>query len=347
MKRGFFMRKIVSYVLVLTILVASVLCSGFPINALTKVGSLHYKGSRYAIILNTRGYTFEQMEKYCESLGGHLATITSDGENTALYDFIKSLGYDDVFFGFTDSEVEGRWKWVTGETVSYTNWSSGEPNNERGIENYAMFYHGSSPYKWNDSDLQTGNTSITNTPFICEWDISIQARTTSSITLAWEQTSNANGYELQRYVSGSWKKVKDLTTDSYKIKNLAGGTKYRFRVRAYTNKNSKTYIYSSRSITAYTKPKKTTIKKISSTKNSITCEWMRISCKGYHIRYSKNKDLIGSKKKKILSSNINSKTIFNLKKNTKYYFQIRSYVKDNSKTFYSSWSKTKFIKTKK
>jgi hypothetical protein len=34
--------------------------------------------------------------------------------------------------------TEGTWKWVTGETYSYTNWNSGEPNNA-GNEDYVQF----------------------------------------------------------------------------------------------------------------------------------------------------------------------------------------------------------------
>ncbi len=102
-------------------------------------------------------------KEYCESLGGHLATITSKEENDFLYGFMKESGYQDAFFGFTDEVEEGNWQWVTGESVSYTNWKDGEPNNDQGSENYAMFYHNYTD-QWNDWNF--GEV----TAFICEWD---------------------------------------------------------------------------------------------------------------------------------------------------------------------------------
>lgn len=56
----------------------------------------------------------------------------------------------------TDSKNEGEWLTVNGEQPKFTNWSDGEPNNEGGNENYAMFYHKSSAYKWNDGNFGNG-----------------------------------------------------------------------------------------------------------------------------------------------------------------------------------------------
>ena len=43
------------------------------------------------------------------------------------------------------------------------------PNNEGGNENYAMFYHKSPAYKWNDGNFGNGTNGDDKT-FICEWD---------------------------------------------------------------------------------------------------------------------------------------------------------------------------------
>ena len=69
---------------------------------------------------------------------GHLATITSAGENT----FISGLVPRDqastarpanyMIGGFqspTATTPGSGWMWVTGEAFSYTNWNTGEPNN--------------------------------------------------------------------------------------------------------------------------------------------------------------------------------------------------------------------------
>lgn len=67
-------------------------------------------------------------------MGGHLAIIDDDYENEAVY----------------------------------TNWHSGEPNNERGLEHYGMYYW-KFKYTWNDGDFGKG-TSGGGNAFICEWD---------------------------------------------------------------------------------------------------------------------------------------------------------------------------------
>lgn len=64
---------------------------------------------------------------------GHLATLTSQGEN----DFVITLiGVGPVWIGGFQapgsSEPAGGWGWTTGETWSYSNWGPGEPNNEGG-----------------------------------------------------------------------------------------------------------------------------------------------------------------------------------------------------------------------
>ncbi|NVK02375.1 MAG: tandem-95 repeat protein, partial [Oceanospirillaceae bacterium] len=105
-------------------------------------------------------------------LGGYLATITSAEENAEVTAKLGGNGW----FGASDAESEGIWKWVTGPeagtqfwqdsttagtgsesyqgyTVNgmYANWASGEPNNAdggRGGEDVAHFY--SSNGTWND-----------------------------------------------------------------------------------------------------------------------------------------------------------------------------------------------------
>lgn len=115
------------------------------------------------------GGTWEAAENYCQSLGGHLATITTQEENDALYNYICSLGVGSAYIGLTDNVQEGVWMWVTGEVLEYTNWHSGEPNNDYGGEKYAMFYDRYTDGTWNDGDFGV-NTQGRATAFLCEWD---------------------------------------------------------------------------------------------------------------------------------------------------------------------------------
>ena len=82
--------------------------------------------------------TWQQAERRCEWKGGHLAVIESSTENFLLYSAMKAKGYENAYFGYSDKSSEGNWKWVNGTSTAYTNWHSGEPNNQDGIEHYAM-----------------------------------------------------------------------------------------------------------------------------------------------------------------------------------------------------------------
>ena len=110
--------------------------------------------------------TWQQAERRCEWKGGHLAIIESSTENFLLYSAMKAKGYENAYFGYSDKSSEGNWKWVNGTSTAYTNWHSGEPNNQDGIEHYAMFYEKFQDGTWNDADgiIDAGCA------YICEWD---------------------------------------------------------------------------------------------------------------------------------------------------------------------------------
>ena len=98
-----------------------------------------------------------------EQLGGHLVTISSSAENN----FVKGLCADgsSIWMGATDKDSEGTWKWITGESFSYNNWASGEPNNDaasqEGTENYAVLLTAGT---WNDAP------GCSACPFVVEFD---------------------------------------------------------------------------------------------------------------------------------------------------------------------------------
>ena len=110
--------------------------------------------------------TWQQAERRCEWKGGHLAIIESSTENFLLYSAMKAKGYENAYFGYSDKSSEGNWKWVNGTSTAYTSWHSGEPNNQDGIEHYAMFYENFQDGTWNDADgiIDAGCA------YICEWD---------------------------------------------------------------------------------------------------------------------------------------------------------------------------------
>lgn len=124
----------------------------------------------YYVVFDGVASSWEEAAAYCESLGGHLATIGSKAENDHVHNIMIESGYKSAYFGMTDRGTEGTWRTVNGEPVTYFNWGGSEPNNEGGDENYAMFYHKFPSGGWNDGDFG-GNTAQGGTAFICEWDI--------------------------------------------------------------------------------------------------------------------------------------------------------------------------------
>ena len=94
--------------------------------------------------------TWSSARLSCDALvpPAHLATITTAEENALL---APNLGNADWFIGFSDGELEGTFRWVTGETLSYTHWRSGEPNNGNGtVDEDCAVLEGQTGALWDD-----------------------------------------------------------------------------------------------------------------------------------------------------------------------------------------------------
>jgi hypothetical protein len=139
--------------------------TGEPIHSVPftapKHGGSIYNGHEYKLISISSQWLTARDD--CENMGGHLATITSSGENT----FVSSLaGSNNALIGLTDANDYGgedNWQWITGENVNYTNWYGGSPS-PSGDEDYVeMFSDGT----WND--LANHHYRY----YVCEWDYDV------------------------------------------------------------------------------------------------------------------------------------------------------------------------------
>ena len=127
-----------------------------------------FDGRDYALYDITM--TWHEARAYCECMRGHLATVTSVGEQEFIVSLLDRGSREYYWLGATDEDVEDVWKWVTSEQWNYTNWHIGEPNNDYyGTENYLGIWTKNNrrwtPYKWNDF---TVDDPISH-GFICEW----------------------------------------------------------------------------------------------------------------------------------------------------------------------------------
>ncbi len=153
----------------------------------TDVSRTIFQGHEYALF--RQYYTWQQAVDFCNSLGGHLATITSQAENDIVQSVIS--GGNSAWIGGTDRNLEGVWEWVTGEDFSYTNWDYGQPDDADGWEEYLEIY-GWNGY-WNDLPEDI------NRYFVCEWE---EVRSTKSYSPSQISNNiilnNTNGIELRQ-----------------------------------------------------------------------------------------------------------------------------------------------------
>ena len=119
-----------------------------------------YDGHYYCLS-NASGW--QNAETEAQSFGGDLVTINDENEqNWLTQTFGVSANSSTLWIGYTDQDVENDFKWISGDSSTYTNWTSGEPNSYWGLwpaENYAQMYSGGT---WNDlySDLDSGGYGI-------------------------------------------------------------------------------------------------------------------------------------------------------------------------------------------
>ena len=107
--------------------------------------------------------SWNKAKEKCESLGGHLATITSQEEQTFLEKLIKDKG--EFWIGLCRID-DDNFAWITGEALGYANWGNGEPNNYW-LEAFPGENSVAIRPDWNDYHE---NNLEHITGYICEWD---------------------------------------------------------------------------------------------------------------------------------------------------------------------------------
>ena len=108
-----------------------------------------YGGHHYAI--TSAKCSWDEAKQFAPEQGGYLVIIDSQEENDFIRDTyripLKAVDEDILWIGLSDVAEEGTFRWVNGEFPIYSNWAFGEPNNDKGIQNYGhMYYDGT----WDD-----------------------------------------------------------------------------------------------------------------------------------------------------------------------------------------------------
>ena len=146
--------------------------------------------------------TWEDAQAFCESRGGHLVTITSTVEQSAV-ESILSQGRNVIYFiGLSDATQEGNWRWVTGENLTYNNWDPDLPEPDSSDERYnygGIVGHNLGTRKqfgewlanFNNPDDYYIGYHVSNYGFICEYEFSCRHQYVDTVTAP---TCTAQGY---------------------------------------------------------------------------------------------------------------------------------------------------------
>lgn len=128
-------------------------CSGNTITGFNYLGELG--GSEYYISEFNEKWTDAKVT--CENKGGHLLTINSQAEQDFIYGAIDVA----VLMGISDDDSNNTLEWVSGESISYTNWKVGQPDIV-GMDRYGLLDY------WSVSGLWELTNFWTSKPFVLE-----------------------------------------------------------------------------------------------------------------------------------------------------------------------------------
>jgi hypothetical protein len=133
-----------------------------------RAGSERFKTHSYKVFVEK--LPWHQAKARCEEMGGYLAVISDAQEEAFIRKLIAKAGLplqpkDGVWLGATDQGQEGRWVWVDGTPMKYSNWFPNQPNNKQNAEHYLMLWLQSG--QWSDQPAVSQQHDIY---FVCEWD---------------------------------------------------------------------------------------------------------------------------------------------------------------------------------
>ena len=100
-------------------------------------------------------FTWQEAKADAETRGGRLAVFDTQAKLDAVHAYLNDLGsWPDHWIGLSDAASEGAWQWINGRPLSLSSWHNGEPNNNRGNENYVVMHGSNHPntHSWNDAE---------------------------------------------------------------------------------------------------------------------------------------------------------------------------------------------------
>jgi len=128
-------------------------CSGLPDDTGTCPCAVEHDGTHVDMFC-TSSADWESGRDLCYTYGYHLATLGDSTENAWVDGMADTYSTGKWWIGLNDRDSEGTFVWENGESVTYTAWASGEPNNSG--------FH--PDLTWNDEPCGSAF------PYVCEAD---------------------------------------------------------------------------------------------------------------------------------------------------------------------------------
>ena len=181
--------------------------------------------------------------------------------------------------------------------------------------------------------------------------IRCEERKADSLKISWKGLKGAQAYQI-RISKPNGKKPTvtyySQTASGFVFSSLKPGCNYLFCIRLLYKADNGKYYYGdwSKTVSFSTLPAGTEITKIHYSDNSLTAQWKQTkNISGYQIQYSLNENFSKSKILTMNNPEMLKKTFKGLKSNKLYFFRIRTFKNAKKPFSYSSWSKSKIVKT--
>ncbi|MCR5368610.1 leucine-rich repeat protein [Eubacterium sp.] len=169
-----------------------------------------------------------------------------------------------------------------------------------------------------------------------------------SIDLRWTPVEGADGYEVFASINGSYyNSIDHVSNTEYKFDNLALGTDYRFKIRAYKEIDGTKYYgdYSSDTGYKYTIATPSGFSAVAQSTSKITLKWNAVPDAAYYELYRAT-STTSTNWTKIGVYSTNTANNSNLTANKTFYYKVRGYKTVNGNKVYSDYSSIVSAKTK-
>jgi len=110
-------------------------------------------------------HSYQAAAAMCTAAGGHLPTISSAAEDAAARAAVHAG--DTPWLGADDIAIEGKFSWLSGEALSYSNFHAGKPDNAGNADCVQYLSDGT----WSDAPCSGAATGVTGT--VCEFELAV------------------------------------------------------------------------------------------------------------------------------------------------------------------------------